>query len=320
MSKTTSRLGRGLGSLISGGAQTFQEPKVEVQKQTPVPTNSVSLAEKEAQSSTVQKSSADNSQLLEIGTKQIVPNPYQPRKTIDPESIKELAASIEAEGLLQPVVVRKILDDYQLIAGERRWRAHQLLKRDKILARIMTTTEISSASLSLIENLQREGLNPLEESMGYHSLVNEFGLTQAKVAERVGKSRTYITNTMRFIQLDEELRNFLADGKISPGHAKVLLGVTDANVRISLGNQIVKNGWSVRRCEEEIQNLSLEQNHAISRSSARNAEFAPLAQKATKILSRKVKIQSNPGGNGRISFSFESESDLKSLLDRLGVH
>ena len=320
MSKTTSRLGRGLGSLISGGAQTFQEPKVEVQKQTPVPTNSVSLAEKEAQSSTVQKSSADNSQLLEIGTKQIVPNPYQPRKTIDPESIKELAASIEAEGLLQPVVVRKILDDYQLIAGERRWRAHQLLKRDKILARIMTTTEISSASLSLIENLQREGLNPLEESMGYHSLVNEFGLTQAKVAEKVGKSRTYITNTMRFIQLDEELRNFLADGKISPGHAKVLLGVTDANVRISLGNQIVKNGWSVRRCEEEIQNLSLEQNHAISRSSARNAEFAPLAQKATKILSRKVKIQSNPGGNGRISFSFESESDLKSLLDRLGVH
>ena len=320
MSKTTSRLGRGLGSLISGGAQTFQEPKVEVRKQTPVPTSSVSLAEKEAQSSTVQKSSADNSQLLEIGTKQIVPNPYQPRKTIDPESIKELAASIEAEGLLQPVVVRKILDDYQLIAGERRWRAHQLLKREKILARIMTTTEISSASLSLIENLQREGLNPLEESMGYHSLVNEFGLTQAKVAERVGKSRTYITNTMRFIQLDEELRNFLADGKISPGHAKVLLGVTDANVRISLGNQIVKNGWSVRRCEEEIQNLSLEQNHAISRSSARNAEFAPLAQKATKILSRKVKIQSNPGGNGRISFSFESESDLKSLLDRLGVH
>ena len=320
MSKTTSRLGRGLGSLISGGAQTFQEPKVEVQKQTPVSTNSVSLAEKEAQSSTVQKSSADNSQLLEIGTKQIVPNPYQPRKTIDPESIKELAASIEAEGLLQPVVVRKILDDYQLIAGERRWRAHQLLKRDKILARIMTTTEISSASLSLIENLQREGLNPLEESMGYHSLVNEFGLTQAKVAERVGKSRTYITNTMRFIQLDEELRNFLADGKISPGHAKVLLGVTDAKTRIFLGSEIVKNGWSVRRCEEEIQNLSLEQNHAISRSSARNAEFAPLAQKATKILSRKVKIQSNRGGNGRISFSFESESDLKSLLDRLGVH
>ena len=289
MSKTTSRLGRGLGSLISGGAQTFQEPKVEVQKQTPVPTNSVSLAEKEAQSSTVQKSSADNSQLLEIGTKQIVPNPYQPRKTIDPESIKELAASIEAEGLLQPVVVRKILDDYQLIAGERRWRAHQLLKRDKILARIMTTTEISSASLSLIENLQREGLNPLEESIGYHSLVNEFGLTQAKVAERVGKSRTYITNTMRFIQLDEELRNFLADGKISPGHAKVLLGVTDANVRISLGNQIVKNGWSVRRCEEEIQNLSLEQNHAISRSSARNAEFAPSVTESHENLEQESK-------------------------------
>ena len=231
-----------------------------------------------------------------------------------------MAASIESEGLLQPVVVRRILDDYQLIAGERRWRAHQLLKREKILVRVMTTTEISSASLSLIENLQREGLNPLEESMGYHSLVNEFGLTQAKVAERVGKSRSYITNTMRFTQLDEELKNFLADGRISPGHAKVLLGVSDAKTRISLGHEIIKNGWSVRRCEDEIQNLSIQDNRVLSRSSARNAEFAPLAQKASSILNRKVKIQSSPSGNGRISLTFENESDLKVILDRLGVH
>ena len=159
------------------------------------------------------------------------------------------------------------MDDYQLIAGERRWRAHQLLKREKILARVMTTSEISSASLSLIENLQREGLNPLEESMGYHSLVDEFGLTQAKVAERVGKSRSYITNTMRFLHLDEVLKNFLADGRISAGHAKVLLGVTDQTIRISLGQEIVKNGWSVRWCEEEIQNLSSKNNIALTQNS-----------------------------------------------------
>ena len=320
MTKTSSRLGRGLGSLISAGTQSVQESPVAVQQKPPVSTQLSSPSEKVSKRNSAQDNTSDNSQLLEIGTNQIVPNPYQPRKTIDPDSIKELAASIEAEGLLQPVVVRRILDDYQLIAGERRWRAHQLLKREKILVRVMTTTEISSASLSLIENLQREGLNPLEESMGYHSLVNEFGLTQAKVAERVGKSRSYITNTMRLTQLDEELKNFLADGRISPGHAKVLLGVSDAKTRVSLGHEIIKNGWSVRRCEDEIQNLSIQDNRVLSRSSARNAEFAPLAQKASSMLNRKVKIQSSPSGNGRISLTFENESDLKVILDRLGVH
>jgi len=318
MSKPASRLGRGLGSLISGGTSPANEPSALVAS-APLPAESAKTDLIKPSSVSSDSSSDKDTELLEIGTHQIVPNPYQPRKTIDPESIKELAASIESEGLLQPVVVRKILDDYQLIAGERRWRAHQFLKRDKILARVMTTTEISSASLSLIENLQREGLNPLEESMGYHSLVSEFGLTQAKVAERVGKSRSYITNTMRFLQLEEELRNFLADGKISPGHAKVLLGINDPKIRISLAEEIVKNGWSVRRCEEEIQKLSIEANKGLSKSSARNAEFSPLAQKATSVLNRKVKIQADPSGNGKITFSFQDEIDLKTLLDTLGV-
>jgi len=318
MSKPASRLGRGLGSLISGGTSSANESSALVAS-APLPAESAKTDPIKSSSVSSDRRSGKDTELLEIGTHQIVPNPYQPRKTIDPESIKELAASIESEGLLQPVVVRKILDDYQLIAGERRWRAHQFLKRDKILARVMTTTEISSASLSLIENLQREGLNPLEESMGYHSLVSEFGLTQAKVAERVGKSRSYITNTMRFLQLEEELRNFLADGKISPGHAKVLLGINDPKIRISLAEEIVKNGWSVRRCEEEIQKLSIEANKGLSKSSARNAEFAPLAQKATSVLNRKVKIQADPSGNGKITFSFQDEIDLKTLLDTLGV-
>ena len=318
MSKPASRLGRGLGSLISGGTSSANESSALVAS-APLAAESAKTDLIKSSSVSSDRSSDKDTELLEIGTHQIVPNPYQPRKTIDPESIKELAASIESEGLLQPVVVRKILDDYQLIAGERRWRAHQFLKRDKILARVMTTTEISSASLSLIENLQREGLNPLEESMGYHSLVSEFGLTQAKVAERVGKSRSYITNTMRFLQLEEELRNFLADGKISPGHAKVLLGINDPKIRISLAEEIVKNGWSVRRCEEEIQKLSIEANKGLSKSSARNAEFAPLAQKATSVLNRKVKIQADPSGNGKITFSFQDEIDLKTLLDTLGV-
>lgn len=320
MSKQESRLGRGLGSLISGGIHSVQETRETIQTNPQISKQESSFVGNKEKQVTIKSKSSSDSQLLEIGVNQIVPNPYQPRKTIDPESLKELAASIKAEGLLQPVVVRKIHEDYQLIAGERRWRAHQFLKREKILARVMTTSEISSASLSLIENLQREGLNPIEESMGYHSLVNEFGLTQAKLAERVGKSRSYITNTMRFLQLEETLRNFLADGKISPGHAKVLLSINDPKTRISLAQEIVELGWSVRRCEEEIQKLSVEVNKGLSTSSIRNAEFAPLARKATSVLKRKVRIQSDPNGNGKITFSFLDENDLKTLLDRLGVH
>ena len=164
MTKSASRLGRGLGSLISGGTQNTQPnpPSASVHG------NLNQNGEEVVQHSTSSKNSHEiGTSLIELPVDRIVPNPYQPRKTIAPDSIRELAASIEAEGLLQPVVVRKIVDDYQLISGERRWRAHHMLGRDSILARIMTTSEISSASLSLIENLQREDLNPMDESMGY---------------------------------------------------------------------------------------------------------------------------------------------------------
>ena len=315
MTKTASRLGRGLGSLISAGTES---PPTSQPSPSPSSVKEITQPPTPEAKEPINTGSISESELQEISTEQIVPNPYQPRKTIDPASIKELAASIDSEGLLQPVVVRKIVDDFQLIAGERRWRAHQFLGRKKILARVMTTSEISSASLSLIENLQREGLNPVEESMGYHSLVNEFGLTQAKVAERVGKSRSYITNTMRFTQLEEELKNFLADKKISAGHAKVLLGINDPSVRLSIGRDIVKNGWSVRRCEEEMKKrLGMAAN--ISRKNGSVSEFAPLAQKATSLLNRKVKIQTNLSGKGHLTMAFENENDLTSILNKLGV-
>ncbi len=317
MAKQASRLGRGLGSLITGGTQsTSQNPSPPL---SDPPNLNDSLETSSNLSETTTGSEDMGSKLLQLPIDHIVPNPYQPRKTIDPESIKELAASIESEGLLQPVVVRKIVDNFQLIAGERRWRAHQFLGREKILAYVMTTSELSSASLSLIENLQREGLNPLEESMGYHSLVDEFGLTQADVAQRVGKSRSHITNMMRFLQLEEELRSFLVNRKITAGHAKVLLGISDKSIRLSIGRDAARQGWSVRRCEEEISKVQSGGERSISKRHLTD-EFLPLAQKATSLLGRKVKIQSNSSGSGRITLSFESESDLKNTLEKLGVH
>ena len=315
MTKPASRLGRGLGSLISGGTETKNSnPSTE-----PAPTNFNQNSKEEVESSDSMNSLEIGTSLIELPVDSIVPNPYQPRKTIAPDSIRELAASIESEGLLQPIVVRKIVDDYQLISGERRWRAHQMLGRDSILARIMTTSEMSSASLSLIENLQREDLNPIDESMGYHSLINEFGLTQAKVAERVGKSRTYVTNCMRYMQLDEDLRSFLADGQISAGHAKVLLGVSDQDIRKSIAEEIIKQDWSVRRCEQEILRISNGGNLKFSDKNNRLSLFASLEQKASSKLKRKVKIHSRSDGLGRVSFSFENENDLKALLESLGV-
>ena len=183
MAKSGARLGRGLGSLISGGSDShnYLEPKSSnaakaraKSKEKPI---KITPSPKQVQ---VLKSD----ELIELDLNDISLNPYQLRKQVDMNSIDELASSIKSEGLLQPIAVRKVGDSYELVAGERRWRAHQQLGKKRILARVLDATDLSSASLSLIENLQREGLNPVEEALGYHSLVNDFNLTQAKVAER----------------------------------------------------------------------------------------------------------------------------------------
>ena len=198
--------------------------------------------------------------MVEVLLSDLVPNPHQPRKVIDPEAIRELASSIQSEGLLQPVTVRKAENSYEIIAGERRWRAHEHLGRKTILARILIADDLSSASLSLIENLQREGLNPIDEAMGYHSLVHDFRLTQSKVAERVGKSRP-TNQSLRLLQLDDELRSFLSAGELSTGTQKFCLGLQTRQAP-RIGKKAVRENWTVRQCEqavEEIRNPSVSQ-------------------------------------------------------------
>ena len=184
MAKSTSRLGRGLGSLIAGGAGA---PAVAIDPLVEMPGHSTLNEVSEEVTTIVDGPFSDTvvagnsaEKILEVPLDDLVPNPHQPRKTLDPAKVSELAASIKAEGLLQPIVARKTAEGYEIIAGERRWRAHRELGRDTILVRLVEATDLSSASLSLIENLQREGLNPLEEALGYSSLVNDFSLTQAQ--------------------------------------------------------------------------------------------------------------------------------------------
>ena len=197
-------LGRGLGSLIGAG---INKPTTDA---TPVVAHAPS---------------APGLTLSEILLTQIVPNPRQPRREFDEASVKELAESIRSEGLLQPVVVRKTKDGFELIAGERRFRAFKLLGQKTITARLLEASDASSAVLALVENLQRADLNPIDEALGIASLMRDFSLTQEAVADRLGKPRATIANSVRLLSLDREIQGYLSKGQISAGHAKVLLAI-----------------------------------------------------------------------------------------------
>lgn len=318
MAKVSSRLGRGLGSLISGGSTPIDNSSQENQS---IEEPRVSNLDANTENKNIQNvDSQTENTLIEVPLDQIVPNPYQPRKVIEPDAIRELAESISSEGLLQPIVARRVNDKFELVAGERRWRAHQLLEKSKILVRVLSTSDISSASLALIENLQREGLNPIEEAYGYYSLINEFNLTQTDVAERVGKSRTYITNLIRLLQLDDELKVLLSSKKISVGHAKVLLGIEDVKVRNDIGKKAAEEGWTVRQCEKEVEAIKNPKSSSSDlKSNALNLQYANFAKLAEASLKRKVSIKSDPSGTGKISLNFNDESDLLILLKKLGV-
>ena len=305
--------------MIAGGGQaTFPEPEA-----TPV---MVPVMEESATSLDIGESlepqtkdtiPSYSDQLQELPIKQVLPNPHQPRKVIDPEAVSELASSIQSEGLLQPVVVRTTENGYELIAGERRLRAHQHLGRATILARVLEATDLSSASLSLIENLQREQLNPVEEALGYQSLIVDFNLSQQEVSKRMGKSRSHIANLMRLLHLEDELKRLLSDGELSVGHAKVLLGVDDPGRRLAVGRQAVLEGWTVRQIEEVLANGMVQNRSSVPRKGISSLLYDDLAKSVSESLGRKVKIKTSSKGTGTISLAFKNEADLKNLLAKL---
>src|SRR5215217_1611922 len=235
-----SRLGRGLGGLIAAAKPAAPTP-------SSIPNDAPNANHATPAPAPVAPGAPG---YLEIAVSAIEPSPYQFRKEIPPDQLKELAESIRSEGLLQPIVVRKTGDKFQLIAGERRWRAFQLLKIKAIPARIVEASNASSAALGLIENLQREGLNPIEEAHGYASLIRDFDLTQENAAERVGKGRATVANSLRLLSLDPELQGFVAKNLLSVGHAKVLLGIDDTAQRSLLGRRVIEEGLSVRATEK----------------------------------------------------------------------
>jgi ParB family transcriptional regulator, chromosome partitioning protein len=259
----------------------------------------------------------------EIAVHLIEPSPYQARRDIPGEQLTELADSIRSEGLLQPIVVRKQADKYQLIAGERRWRAFQLLKIKTIPARVVEASNASSAALGLIENLQREGLNPIEEAHGYASLIRDFDLTQESAAERVGKGRASVANALRLLSLDAELQAFLAKNLLTVGHAKVLLGLDDTAQRSLLARRIIEEGLSVRSTEKFAIGVKAASGGAarIARpglSPKDSATVAGIEKKLTSHLGARVAVL-HTNKKGRIVIEYRGNEDLQRLLEKLGV-
>ncbi len=302
-----SRLGRGLGGLIAA-AKPATTPTAHA-----VPAAPPAAA----------PAAGSLAGYQEIGVTLIDPSPYQARRDIVPEQLEELAESIRSEGLLQPIVVRRSGERFQLIAGERRWRAFGRLGIKAIPARIVDASDASAASLSLIENLQREGLNPIEEARGYASLIRDFDLTQETAAERVGKSRTAVANTLRLLSLDDEIQGFLAKNLLSTGHAKVLLGVEDGAQRGLLARNVVAEGLSVR-ATEKLAAGARTQRGKRGRPARRGipaqdaAVLEGIENKLTSRLGARVALL-HSAKKGRIVIEYRGNEDLQRLLGILGV-
>jgi ParB family chromosome partitioning protein len=258
-------------------------------------------------------------QLREIDIDRIIPNTQQPRKQFDEDALDELAASIREHGVIQPVVV-SALDDgfFQLIAGERRWRASQRAGLLRVPAVVREVGEHDSLELALIENLQREDLNPMEEAYAYERLISDFGLTQEEVARRVGKNRATIANMLRLLRLPSEVQQWLRENRLTTGHAKALLSLSDLNAILESARKIIQGNYSVRQAETLVSRYA--QNGGKDESGSSVETVDPNVKAAVhaleQVLGTKVTVQEN-GGRGRIELHFYSFEEMNRLYEGL---
>ncbi len=252
---------------------------------------------------------------LEIAVSQIQPNPKQPRTDIDEDSIAELADSITKVGLLQPIIIRPYGDGYQIIAGERRWRAAKAAGLEKVPVRMLTADDTSSLEIALIENLQREDLNSIEEARGYRRLLSEYQMTQAELADKVSKSRSAITNSLRLLDLPEEVQELVYAGKLTAGHARAILSVPDEALRVKFAAKLVEQGLSVREAENLARLYAAGQTERTPRP-ATPKSFKVVARKLRLVLGTNVRVKQNDK-KGKIEIEFHGEEDLERIFRAL---
>lgn len=246
-------------------------------------------------------------------------NESQPRKSFDDEKIMELAESIKSNGIIQPLILRKDKDDYIIVAGERRWRAAKYIGIKEIPAVIMDLTEKQILEISLIENIQREDLNSIEEAIAYKKLISDFDLTQEQLSKRIGKSRVAITNTMRLLNLSEDVQQYIIEGVISEGHGRALLAITDSKLQCELAQNVIDDKLSVRELEFLIRKLKTKSEPSKSKAKKEtNPYYKEVIEKLENYFGTKVNV-TNKNNKGKIEIEYYSEEDLQRILEIINL-
>lgn len=251
---------------------------------------------------------------MKVSISKIVPNKEQPRKNFDEDALIELSESIKQHGVLQPILVQDRNGYYEIIAGERRWRAAKLagVKEVPVIVKKFTDQEI--VEISLIENIQRENLNPIEEAIAYKRLLTEFQLKQDEVAERVCKSRTAVTNSMRLLKLDERVQQMVIDEKLSTGHARPLLGIEDPELQYQIANKVFDEKLSVREVEKLVKSLNTPKKE-IKKPEINQAVYDDMSEKLKQIMGTKVNILPKNNEKGKIEIEYYSSDELERIID-----
>jgi ParB family chromosome partitioning protein len=246
---------------------------------------------------------------------QIKPNAYQPRKEFDEDGIDELASSIKEKGIIQPLIGRKIGDSYEIIAGERRWRAAQKAGLKKIPIILKDASDSEILELALIENLQREDLNPIEEAIAYEQLIGDFGLTHEEISKRIGKDRSTITNQIRLLKLPERVKQAIKEGEISAGHARAILSIESQSKALEILDLIRRNKLSVRQTEKLVQGLIKEQG-ADKKQNYIDPFLNNITEELKKVLGTQIRIIDR-NGKGKIEIEYYSIDDLERIIEAL---
>ena len=301
-------LGKGLGAIF--GEDVVKENKEETEKKAKAKAEAKAAEEMD-----------EKGRILMLKLDLVQPNKEQPRKTFDEEKINELAESIKNYGVLQPLLVQKNDSFYEIIAGERRWRAAKAAGLKEVPAVLKEYSKQEAMEISLIENVQRADLNPIEEALGYRQLIDEFGLTQEEIAVRVAKSRTVITNTMRLLKLDEQIQNMLVQGVITSGHARALLSLEDAQMQLKAAKEILDKKLSVRETERLVKRLQKEASGEKKEEKKKDETLALIYQdledRMKSVMGTKVSIHNKDKNKGRIEIEYYSEAELERIVEMI---
>ncbi len=283
-------LGKGLEQLFSNEMIDFDNFEKEIIKET------------------------KESDIVEIPLTEIRSNPYQPRTYFDEESLREFAESIKVHGVIQPIIVKKSIKGYEIIAGERRTRASKMAGKETIPAIIRDFNDQDMMEIALVENIQRENLNPIEEAEAFDKIITSASITQEEAAQKFGKSRSYITNLLGLLRLPETTKKYVSEGKISMGHARVLSKLSDTEEIEKLAKKIIEEGLSVRDTEKIASNPEIEKTNKLKKSSIYSAKHTIYESVMREKIGTKVKISAK-----KIEIPFDSDNDLDRILDILGV-